>query len=410
MWKFFLNNKGEVENTGEAEAGSFQDVIEKGLEEAETTTEKKAEETAETKPEIEAGDYKGADRRAKAYDGERRRESDKALEDPEYEMDFELEQGKGKHKFKLSDLKDTAKWLHENKGSLQASLELRKLATQNPTFAKLVNSIIEKSVAGEGKFNDEFINKQLASLEAKQEKVEGQIDDKDDQIKEIEDLLKSDDIDPDSVQAKVLQRNLAALKSSRAQLKDALSKISQFEQKVGELEKGQKDFLTKHENAESAVEVKRVSEIFRKTFTEITDPSKENGYKFIDDEEKADYEAKVRDLVAKSTDNVKDDDSFVKLIQSSCKAVYDRMSKLRESYVNDYLRSKGGKPGGEETPDAAKELDTMKQQLSELEKAGKGETSEAVALRDKINKAQELIEDPLGGKSIGEVLAENWTK
>ena len=196
------------------------------------------------------------------------------------------------------------------------------------------------------------------------------------------------------------------MKAQRNNLNKALAKIDEVTKKFGEVEKGQKDFLTKHENEVNSVEVKRLSGLFSKTFGALTDPNKKDGYKFIDDDEAKDFERRVRDMVSGGAAQVKDDDAFVKLIESSGKAVWERTSKLREAAVNDYLRSKGKLPAKGEDKSADAEISEMQKQLSALEKDGKEDTHEAEKLRAAIKAKKEFNDDPLKGKSIGESIAE----
>src|SRR3990167_1026730 len=385
------------------DAGSFGEAISKGLEEPETAP---AASPAPAPAQIEVEGYKGSERRATGYQGEKRRALDKAAENPEYEMDFELEAGKGKHKFKLSDLKETASWIHANRDTIQGQLKLRDLATKHPEFGKLINGVITKSFNEKGELNSDFVIQRLKSLDEKAAAIEENIEDKDDEISKSEELLKSGEIDPDSVQAQVLKSNIAAMKAQRANLNKALAKIDEVTKKFGEVEKGQKDFLTKHENEVNSVEVKRLSGLFSKTFGALTDPNKKDGYKFIDETEAKDFEKQVRDMVSSGSKEVKDDEAFVKLIESSGKAVWERTSKLREAAVNDYLRSKGKLPAKGEDKSADAEISEMQKQLSALEKDGKEDTHEAEKLRAAIKAKKEFNDDPLKGKSIGESIAE----
>jgi hypothetical protein len=385
------------------DAGAFAEAITKSLAEEEKLSDKSDE---IPKSQVETEGYKGAERRAAGYQGEKRRAADKVSEDPEYEMDFELEPGKGKHKFKLSDLKQTASWVHANKETIQGQLKLRELATKHPEFGKLINEVITKSFNEKGELNSEFVIQRLKSLDAKSEAIEEDIEDKDDEIKKAEELLKSDEIDPDSVQAKVLRSNIAAMKAQKANLNKALDKITEISKRFETVEKGQKDFLTKHEEEVGAVEVKRLSGVFNKTFGAMTDPNKQDGFKFIDEDEAKDFEKRVREMVSSGAADIKDDEGFVKLIQDSVKAVWERTSKLRESAVNDYLRSKGKFSAKQEDKSADAEIIEMQKQLSALEKDGKEDTHEAERLRAAIKAKKEFNEDPLKGKTIGESIAE----
>ena len=361
---------------------------------------------------IDVEGYKGANRRAKGYEGEKRRGADKAAEDPEHEMDFEIEAGKGNHKFKLSELKETAKFLHENKNSLAASLKIRELATKHPEFGKMINAAIEKSFGENETYNGEFVTKTLASLDAKADAVEDKIEDKDEEIEKAEALLNSDDIDPDSVQAQVLKSNIAAMKSTRAQLKQALSKIDEVSKKFGAVEESHKTFISGQEKADEDKEVNRISGIFTKEFDVLTDSKRDNGYKFIDDEDRQDFENKVRNIVAseagKKDTTIKNDDDFVNLIKNTSNAVYDRISKIREGYVNDYIRSKGGKVSseGDAPKDTAVSVENMEKQLAALEQEGKKDSPDAVQLRKAIEAEKAKLDDPLGGKTIGETIAD----
>lgn len=415
-WLFFLNNRGDVNAPEDPpkEEPSFGEAIVKEMEEQEEgagkTEEKKEAEAAAAKaaetPEIDVEGYKGSNRRAKGYEGDKRRESDKVIEDPEHELDFELEEGKGKHKLKLSELRETAKFLHSNKRSIGSTMKIREMATKNPDFGKLINSVIDRSFGKDEVYNGEFVSKTLASLDAKAEKIDDKIDETDDDIKQAEDLLNSDDIDPDSVQSQVLKNNIAAMKSTKAQLTKALKKIDDVSAKFGDVEKSHQTFITDQGKAEEDKETDRVSNIFTKEFKVITDKSRENAYKFIDDEDRQDFERKVRNIVAsesgKKDSTIKTDEDFVKLIKSASESIYKRISGIRESYVNDYIRSKGGKVG-DAPKDTAVSEENMKEQLAALEKDGKKDSPEAQKLRAAIKAAED---DPLGGKTIGETIAD----
>ena len=111
-------------------------------------------------------------------------------------------------------------------------------------------------------------------------------------------------------------------------------------------------------------------------------------------------------MVSSGAKEVKDDEAFVKLIEGSGKAVWERTGKLREAAVNEYLRSKGKPPAKGEDKSEEAELKDMQTQLSALEKDGKEDTHEAEKLRAAIKAKKEFNDDPLKGKSIGESIAE----
>ena len=385
-------------------------------EEGAAADDKKAEEkpAAEEEGMIEVNGEKMKDRRSKGYDGERRRAADKAAENPEFDVDFEVEvkDGEPRKKLSLTELKEAAKFLNQNKQSIGASLKIREMATKNPEFGKLLNSIISKSHNESGEFNADFVKNTLESLDKKATAVEDKIEDTDADIKAAEDLLNSDDIDPDSVQAQVLKSNIKAMKATKAQLTQALAKIENVEKKFGEVEKSQQTFVSEQGKAEEKKEVERVSGIFDKEFNAIMDPKRDKAFQFVDDEERKHFETSVRNVVAKEAgkkdSGIKTDEDFVKAIRQAGDAVYKRLQTIREAAVNDYIRKKGlpAPAKGDDSKDTAVSVDRMKEQLASLEKDGKKDSPEAEKLRKAIAEEQAKIDDPTGGKSIGELLAD----
>jgi hypothetical protein len=125
--------------------------------------------------------------------------------------------------------------------------------------------------------------------------------------------------------------------------------------------------LSEQGKAEQNVEVKRLSELYKKEIGALTEKNT-----FMDEDERREFDAAVRNGVAVNSKDVKDDTGFVKLIQATAKAVYDKMSKRRESIVNDYLKKKGQPPKKEDEPPKKKTED----------------------------------EDPLKGKTMGEAIAD----
>ena len=327
--------------------------------------------------------------RRKGYEGEKRRASDKPPvidADPEHELDFEFEAGKGKAKMKLSELRDVAKWIHEQKGTLSSMLKHREMATKFPEFGKIMNTVIEKSFNG-NELNKDFVTKTLATLEGKQEKVEEKIEDKDELIEEMQSQL--DDLDPDSPQAKILKKSIVYQKGLKSELRkqaaDSQKRIDALEAKFNGVEKTQKDFLSEQDKAEQTVEIKRLSQIYTKEVGVLTDKDKKDGYKFIDEDEQKEFDSAVRKAVAVGSKDIKDDAAFVTLIQLSAKAVYEKMSKRRETWVNDYLKKKG----------QGKEVHLSTNMSYE---EGKG--------REKGKGVDKTDDDPLKGRSIGQAIAD----
>lgn len=262
-------------------------------------------------------------------------------EDPEIEMEYEEEAGKGKAKVKTSEVRQTMKWLRENKDILGGAMKMHEEATKNPGFGNLLKTIIKNCYDEKGTFNKTYAEGTLKKLEAKEAVIEQKIDDTDDDIKDMETDLA--ELDAESPQAKILKRNIAALKTGRGQLREALKQNKTLQDRLDGLDKFKNDLTTEKETTAKTEVVKRISDIFDKEIGAMTAADKKDGYKFIDDDERADFDRAVRDGVA-GTQGITTDDQFVKVTREVAKAVYDKMSKRREGWVNDYLRKKGQLP------------------------------------------------------------------
>lgn len=314
--------------------------------------------------------------RRKAYEGEKRRALDKAVDDPEYEMDFEPEAGKGKLKLKSTQLKSMAKEVFENKNAYNYGLAMMDAGTKHPEFRTMIDKIVSMSFKDLKDFQPETVTKILSALEGKAEKVEEKIEEKDDLIDEMNKQL--EDLDQDSPQAAILKKSILYQKNLKAQLQkqdaEGQKRIDALEAKLNGVEKTHKDFLSEQDKAESAVEVKRLSGIYDKEIGALTAADKKDGYKFSDEDERKEFDMAVRNSVATNSANIKDDESFVKLIQGAAKAVYEKMAVRREAWVNEYLKKKGQVPKEKEEPPKKKE---------------------------------EEEKDPNEGKSLGEIMADS---
>ena len=312
--------------------------------------------------------------RRKPYEGEKRRTADKINPDPEHEMDFEVEEGKGKHKLKTSQLKSMASELFKNKGAYNYGLAMMDAGTKHPEFRTLIDKMVAMSFTDLKTFNPEFVTKTLAVLEGKVDKIDDKIEEKDELIDEMQAQL--EDLDQDSPQAVILKKSIAYQKGLKAQFQKQMGegqkRIDALEAKLNGVEKKHTDFLSEQGKAEQTVEVKRLSGIYEKEIGALTDKEKKDGYKFIDEDEAREFDAAVRNGIAANAKDIKDDASFVTLIQNTAKAVYEKIGKRRESWVNDYLKKKG-----------------------QLPKEG-----------DKPPKKKEEEKDPLEGKSIGQIIAD----
>lgn len=370
-WLFFLDNeRGEV---GGGDEPSIHSAFMEALDKPEETPPPETP-PAETPPETPPA-WDKVERR-KVYAGEKRRAEDKAVDDPEFEMDFEPEAGKGKLKLKAAQLKAMAKELFENKNSYNYGRAMMDAGTKHPEFRTLIDKVVAMSFKDLKDFQPENVTKILAQLEGKAEKVEEQVEEKDALIDEMQSQL--EDLDPDSPQAGILKKSIAYQKGLKAQFQKQLGegqkRIDALEAKLNGVEKTHKDFLSEQDKAESAVEVKRLSGVYDKEIGALTASDNKDGYKFSDDDERKEFDMAVRNSVAANSANIKDDESFVKLIQGSAKAVYEKMALRRESWVNGYLKKKGQVPKKE----------------------------------DELPKKKEDEKDPNEGKTMGEILADNF--
>ena len=286
-------------------------------------------------------------------------------DDPEHELDFEEEAGKGKVKCKLSQLKETAKWLHQNKSMIQGTLKIREEASKNPSFGKLLNTVIQKAYNDKGEFQGAYIDNVIKQLEGQQEKVESKIEDTDDDIKEMEKVL--EDLDPESPNAMVLQRNINAAKKLRASLNAALDQNKKFQERLDNLDKFKEGLTTEKTEAVKTEKIKQVSALYESEIASLCDASKKEGFRFVDEGEKQDFDRAVRDAVTLKASAIKSDDEFVKVVNEQAKAVYAKMTARREAYVTDYLRKKNGTPQGKKKEEPKQDNRSLSEKLNSID-------------------------------------------
>jgi len=347
------------------EPQSIQEAVIQGFDEQEKAAEAAAG----------ADDAKKASDDAAAKAEAEKKAKEEAPEDPEFELDFEEEEGKGKAKAKLSDLKKLAAWEKQNRAVIAGAFGVRSAAAQNPEFGKLLQTVITKAFDDKGVFNKAESERLLGVLEAKvevsEEKIEGKIEGTEDDIKEMEEDL--EDLDADSPQAKILKRNIAASRNLRAQLQSARAQNQEFQKRLDGLETNFTADKKQKEESTREAGVTRLSGIFDAEIATLTAEDKQDGLKFFDAEDKADFDRAVRAGVAKRAGECKSDDDFRKVTQEVAKAVHQKMQQRQASYINDYLRKKGKTP-----------LDGAKPP----------------------QKPEDPNKDPNEGKSIGEILAD----
>lgn len=275
-------------------------------------------------------------------DEDRRKTRQQASDDDEFDMGYEQEDEKGNKaavKAKLKEIKEAAKFYYENRGAINLGLGLSRQFKQSPEWAKAFDTIQAKMWEG-GKYNGEFVNKQLSFLEGKAEQIQDKIDDKADDIADMEKDL--NELDPDSPQARILRRNINALKTTRAQLQQTLALNKELQGKIDGVQKSQTDFSESQKKQRQDEEAKQAIDLFDKEFGALTSKEKKDGFYIDDTGDRADLENSVRDQVGKLAleGKIKNDDQFTQAIRDCVKANFEKISKRNERIINEYLKTK----------------------------------------------------------------------
>lgn len=262
-------------------------------------------------------------------------------EDPDIEMEFEEEEGKGKAKYKMSQVKAAMKELFENRQAFGGAKALQRAIRENPTFGKLYSTLVNKTFQ-DGKFDEEFATKTLASLEAKAEQTEQQVEKVEDHISEMQKDL--EELDPESPQYRVLSKNIAQAKQMSAQLRETQAQNKAMQEKLDKVVKFQDDSVQSSKKADVDKQVERLSGVFNTEIGALTDASKPDGFKFVNEGIAKRFDKDVREAVAARSVSIKTDADFVKAIKEEATRLYKDYTAEGEAYVNDYLKKKGGLP------------------------------------------------------------------
>lgn len=303
-----------------------------------------AAETAEAKPVVEAAPEENKPATKFSWGDEDRRKARAELkDDDEIDLGYEDEKDgvKTPVKRKLSDIRQTAKWLKENDGLIRGAVAMRNEFKNNPELSDWFNKSWGKIFDG-NKYNPEAVTKLAAALEDKAVVTQDKIEDNADDIVEAEKELA--ELDPDSPQAKILKRNINTLKAVRQQLNSALDANKQLQGKIDGLDKFKTGFEDTQKKEKEDKEAKQAADLFDTEFGALT--SKEDGYKFEDSDDTQEFEDRVRDTVATlaAQEKITNDDEFKKAIADASKAAFERISKRNERIVTNYLKKKGKLP------------------------------------------------------------------
>lgn len=386
-WLFFLNNKGETENTGKSDEEDTPSELETALEnqlgdEEQTPEKKKGEETLKEEGKEEKSDeqkameekenlidvegYKGKNRRGKGFEGEERR-TDILDKRNNIELDFEYGKEKAK-KISMEEVKTTFKWLQDNTEQIAAGMSINKFSQKYPDFGKVISAVVSGSFNDKNEFNNEFATKILKAVEAKEEVIEEQKDEIDKEIDKIQKILDDDEIDKDSAQAIALKSSMASMKFLKKRLTATQTSLNDVTKKFEGIETTQKNAVNTDTKKEYQAEVKRIGGLLTAELQSLTDEKKEDGYKFYVDSERKEFNAYVIATVQKSVADLKlkegekfTDEQFKKFVGEGAKAAYGEVLKKREAITQAYILKKNGgkeppKKGEEEAPAEEKDM------------------------------------------------------
>lgn len=300
---------------------------------------------------------------------DRRKTAQEIKDEQEIELGYE-EEKEGKKvpaKYSIKHIKEQAKWLNDNKNLIRAAVGMNKEFTANPELSKAFTAFWAKSYGPDGKVNVEYVQKLNTMLEGKAEVIADKIDDKTDDIKDMEELLK--ELDPDSPQAKIMKSNINGLKATRAQLAEALKGNKSMQEKLDGLDKFKGNFEETQKKQASEAEEKRASELFATEFSSLTSKERKDGFHIDDADDAKELERMVRDQVANLANpsqeggsKITSDEQFTQAIQISAKAAFETISKRNERIVSQYLLKKQppkpeGKGVSRETTPAKRDTD-----------------------------------------------------
>jgi len=262
-------------------------------------------------------------------------------DDQEFELDYEETPGQ-KARAKLADLKAQAKWFNDNKNLISGSLKIRETATQNPKFGQALNTLIKSSFDEKGGYLEQNVEAILQKLEAKEAVIEKKVENADDNITKMEKML--EDLDPESPHYQILQNNINSVKAVKVQLSQALDQNKKFQERLDGLDQFKTGLIAEKDSAVRGEKVKQLSDLYEKEIGALSDPAKKDGFKFVDESEKADFDRALRDAIAQKAGAIKSDEEFAKTVQDTARAMYDGINKRREAWIADYHRRKGINP------------------------------------------------------------------
>lgn len=252
----------------------------------------------------------------------------KAKEDEEFDL---KDLGKLK-KSELKELLDKGRdYTKKTQDLSEKELKIKELSDWgeiikgNEKAVKFLVAFSEKLVKEGGEYNEELLDNLMASFEAKKEaakeNIEGQVDDIDEALK---------DLDPDSSLYK-------AMKAQKEQLKALQDKIDKQTNVFKEKETAETQ--AKQKEAHEAL-VKKATETYNNTLEAISGPESKDGIKFEDDHSKKMWRSLVSSVMKDQAKDYKTEDEFVSHLKEVGKACYAVLAKYEEAVLARHLKSK----------------------------------------------------------------------
>ncbi len=274
-------------------------------------------------------------------DEDRRKTAQEIKDEAEIDLGYE-EEKEGKKvpaKYSIKAIKEQAQWLNSNRHIIRAALGMNKEFQTNPDLKKAFETFWGNAYK-DNKYNPEYVTKLNTMLEGKAEQVKEAIEDKTDDIKEMETLLQ--ELDPDSPQAKIMRSNINGLKTTRAQLAETLKVNKAMQDKLDGLDKFKTGFEETQKQEKTAKEEQQARELFSTEFSSLTSKDKKDGYHVEDADDAKELERLTRELVEKACldKKVTNDEQFTTAIRESAKAAFETIRTRNERIVNKYLQKK----------------------------------------------------------------------
>lgn len=242
---------------------------------------------------------------------------------------FEIDLDGGK-KVKLSDLRkgymqndDYTKKTQELASERIKNKELldwSAMVIKNPKFANILAQLTDKGVTNTG-FNEQLLDKVLATLEDKQQAAATKTD-------QLEEALKN--MDPLDPNYELFKQALEKNKALEARLNGLEQKIQGTEQQTTEQQRKQA--------------IQQAQTKINSALDSLTDPAKPDGLKFATPEEKALWRKEVLYFLAHNPRKINSEEDFTNLMREVATQVHGHINKMFEARLATHLQKKNTPP------------------------------------------------------------------